>query len=108
MSGSTASPYSATRWSRRAWASTRRQPSLGPPGHPPGVPPPPPPRRVAGGDNRRRARRADPLLELHDPVEQRLRPGRAAGHVHVDRDDLVDALGDRVGGPGRAAPLGAE
>ena len=40
-------------------------------------------------------------------MQQRLRPGRAAGHVHVDRDDLVDALGHRVRVPVRAAAVGA-
>ena len=34
----------------------------------------------------------DQLLELHHPVDQALRPGRAAGHVDVDRHDPVDAL----------------
>ena len=49
----------------------------------------------------------DPLLEHHDRVEQRLGPRRAAGDVDVDRDDLVDALGDRVRVPVRAAAVGA-
>ena len=44
----------------------------------------------------------DPLLEHHDALQQRLRARRAARHVEVDRDDLVDALGDRVGVPVRA------
>ena len=44
----------------------------------------------------------DALLEEDDRLEQRLRSGRAAGHVDVDRDDLVDALGDRVAVPVRA------
>src|SRR5437867_11793322 len=38
----------------------------------------------------------DLLLEPDDAVEQRLRPGRAARDVDVDRDDLVHALGPRV------------
>src|SRR5690606_34706751 len=38
----------------------------------------------------------DALLELDDAVEQRLRARRATGHVHVDGDDAVDALNDRV------------
>jgi hypothetical protein len=36
------------------------------------------------------------LLQEHDALEQRLGPRRAAGTYDVDRDDLVDALGDRV------------
>ena len=34
----------------------------------------------------------DLLLQLHEAVEQRLGARRAAGHVDVHRDDLVDAL----------------
>ena len=34
-------------------------------------------------------------------------PRRAAGHVDVDRDDLVDTLGDGVAVPVRAAAVGA-
>ncbi len=49
----------------------------------------------------------DALLEQHDTFEQRLGSGRATGDVHVDRDDLVDALGDRVAVPVRAATVGA-
>ena len=49
----------------------------------------------------------DPLLQEHDAFEQRLRPRRAARHVDVDGDDLVDALGDRVAVPVRAAAVGA-
>src|SRR5688572_1319051 len=49
----------------------------------------------------------DALLEEHDALEQGLGPGRAARDVHVDRDDLVDAFGDRVGVPVRAAAVGA-
>src|SRR5512144_2830019 len=41
----------------------------------------------------------DLLLQEHDPVEDQLRPGRAARDVHVDRDDAVDAL------DGGVAPL---
>src|SRR3954452_248186 len=44
----------------------------------------------------------DALLQQHDALEQRLGPGRAAGHVDVDRDDLVHALGHRI-----AVPVGA-
>ena len=40
-------------------------------------------------------------------VQQRLRPGRAAGHVDVDRDQLVDALGDAVAVPVRPAGVRA-
>src|SRR3954466_6997339 len=43
----------------------------------------------------------DLLLELDDAVQQGLRPRRAPGHVHVHRDELVDALGHRV-----AVPIG--
>ena len=49
----------------------------------------------------------DALLEQHDALEQGLGPGRAAGHVDVDGDDLVDALGHRVAVPVRAAAVGA-
>src|SRR6478735_12308430 len=38
----------------------------------------------------------DLFLELDDPVDERLGPGRAAGHEDVDRNDLVDALDDGV------------
>src|ERR671929_186373 len=38
----------------------------------------------------------DLLLELDDPVHQRLRPRRAARHVDVDRHELVGALDERV------------
>ena len=41
----------------------------------------------------------DALLQQHDPLEQRLGPRRAARHVHVDGDDLVDALRHRVASP---------
>src|SRR6185369_10315666 len=37
------------------------------------------------------------LLELEDAVDQSFRRRRAAGHVDVDRDDLVDALHHVVG-----------
>src|SRR5919197_3052013 len=50
---------------------------------------------------------ADALLKLDDPVQQRLRPRWAAGHVDVDGDDLADALGHRVGVPVGAAAVGA-
>src|SRR5512138_341142 len=33
----------------------------------------------------------DPGLQLHDRVDDGLGPRRAAGHVHVHGDDLVDA-----------------
>src|SRR4051795_8643883 len=49
----------------------------------------------------------DLLLEAEDAVQQGLRPGRAAGHVDVDRDDLVDALGDRVRVPVGSAAVAA-
>src|SRR6266487_5278144 len=49
----------------------------------------------------------DPLLEQDDALEQRLGARRAARHVHVDGDDLVDALGDGVRVPIRAAAVGA-
>src|SRR5215831_5026089 len=39
----------------------------------------------------------DLLLDLEKPLEQSLGPRRAAGHVNVDGDDLVDPLADRVG-----------
>src|SRR3954470_263493 len=38
----------------------------------------------------------DLVLELDDPVHQRLRPRRAAGHVDVDGDEAVGALHERV------------
>src|SRR3954462_7178727 len=41
----------------------------------------------------------DPLLQEHDALDQRFRTWRATRHVDVDRDDLVDALGDGVGVP---------
>src|SRR4029077_764581 len=44
----------------------------------------------------------DLLLELHDAVQERLGPRRTARHEHVDGDDLVAALRDRV-----AVPVGA-
>src|SRR5688500_6306402 len=49
----------------------------------------------------------DALLQEDDALEQRLGPRRAAGHVHVDGDDLVDALGDGVAVPVGAAAVGA-
>ena len=41
----------------------------------------------------------DALLQLHDPVEQRLGPRGAAGDVDVHRDHLVDPLEDVVALP---------
>src|ERR1700681_3829425 len=38
----------------------------------------------------------DLLLQLDDRVEQAFGPRRAARQIDVDRDDLVDALHDRV------------
>ena len=38
----------------------------------------------------------DLVVQLEDRVDQHLRARRAAGEVHVDRDDVVDALDDRV------------
>src|SRR6187455_3628244 len=35
-------------------------------------------------------------LELDDPVDQRLGPGRTPGHEHIHRNHLVDALDDGV------------
>ena len=73
-------------------------------------------RSAAGGGRRRRRTPRVPgaevlggdlLLQLEDAVQQRLRPRRAARHVDVDRDDLVDALRDAVGVPVRAAAVGA-
>src|SRR6184192_1020497 len=49
----------------------------------------------------------DLLLELDDPVQERLRSRWTARNVHVRRDDLVDALRDRVGVPVRPAAVGA-
>ena len=49
----------------------------------------------------------DLLLKAQDAVQQRLRPGRAAGDIDVDRDELVDALRDRVGVPVRATAVRA-
>src|SRR5581483_4089044 len=49
----------------------------------------------------------DALLEEDDALEQRLWAGRAPGDVHVDGDDLVDALGHRVRVPVGAAAVGA-
>src|SRR5579884_4019764 len=39
---------------------------------------------------------ADLLVQREDPVQERLRAGRTAGHVHVHGHDLVDALDDRI------------
>src|SRR5829696_8404306 len=49
----------------------------------------------------------DLLLQQQDALEQRLGTRRAAGHVDVDGDQLVDALGDRVAVPVGAAAVGA-
>jgi hypothetical protein len=49
----------------------------------------------------------DLLLEPDDPLQQRLGPRRAARDVDVDRDDLVDALGDGVRVPVRPTGVGA-
>ena len=40
--------------------------------------------------------RPDLLVQGEDGVQQRVRARRAAGRIDVDRDDLVDALDDRV------------
>src|SRR5687767_656070 len=48
----------------------------------------------------------DALLQQHDALEERLGPRRAAGHVHVDGDELVDALGHGVRVPVGAAAVG--
>src|SRR6267154_2439200 len=61
---------------------------------------------LPGGDGRGPQRRGPPggagalleeTLDLHDPLDQGLGPGRTAGDVDVHRDDLVDPLGDGVG-----------
>src|SRR5207245_11438184 len=49
----------------------------------------------------------DLVLQPDDSVEKPLGAGRAAGNVHVHRDDLVDSLGDAVGVPVRPAALRA-
>src|SRR5215212_9465181 len=49
----------------------------------------------------------DALLEQHDALEQGLGPGRAARHVDVDGDELVDALRHRVGVPVGTPAVGA-
>src|SRR5687768_3791649 len=49
----------------------------------------------------------DALLQQDDALQQRFGPRRAAGDVDVDRDDLVDALGDGVAVPVGAAAVGA-
>src|SRR3954463_12376674 len=48
----------------------------------------------------------DPLLQEHDAPEQGFRARRAAGHVDVDGDDLIDTFGDRVAVPVGAAAVG--
>src|SRR3712207_4279260 len=80
------------KWSGRRWTDGRgrQRPGVGP-RHPADAGP------LTG----------DLLLQAQDAVQQRLRSGRAAGHVDVDRDDLVDALGDRVGVPVGAAAVAA-
>ena len=40
---------------------------------------------------------ADFVLQTHQPIQQRLGPGRAPRHVHIDRNDLIDALQHAVG-----------
>ena len=47
---------------------------------------------IGGG----RSEVADLVAQLEHRVDQHLRPRRAAGQVHVDRHDVVDALDDRV------------
>src|SRR5678816_1888457 len=49
----------------------------------------------------------DLLLEPDDPLQERLRPRGATGDVHIDRQDLVDAFGDRVRVPVGTAAVGA-
>src|SRR5260221_13411280 len=49
----------------------------------------------------------DALLQHHDALDECLRARRATRHVHVDRDDLIDALGDRVRIPVGAAAVRA-
>src|SRR3954462_13022987 len=49
----------------------------------------------------------DLFLELHDSVQQGLRPGRAPGHVGVHRDELVDPLRHRVAVPVGTPAVGA-
>src|ERR1700690_2974546 len=49
-------------------------------------------RRIRAGDGLA----PDLLLQLHEPVEQRLRPRRAARDVDVDRHEAVDPLEDIV------------
>src|SRR5919198_791331 len=71
---------------------------------------------ISGGDRGRRELAtpllpdvflADLLLQLDDAVQQRLGTGRASGDVDVHGNDLVDALGHRVGVPVRSAAVGA-
>ena len=49
----------------------------------------------------------DPARQHPQRVQQGLRPRRAARHVDVDRDELVDPLGHAVGVPVRSAAVGA-
>src|SRR5205823_9037519 len=54
---------------------------------------------IVGSGRRARgsgARPRDFLLKLDDAVNERFRARRTPGHVHVDRNHLVDALDDRV------------
>src|SRR5438270_3500079 len=57
--------------------------------------------RLAGNARRLARQFAEALLidlalQLDDPVDEGLGTGRAARHEHVDRDNLVDALDQRV------------
>ena len=52
--------------------------------------------RATAAARRRRDAGADLLLQGQDSLDHGLRARRAAGHVDVDGDDLVDALEDRV------------
>ena len=63
-------------------------------------------RRTPRGRGQPGSRGAAPAAAPRGP-QQRLGPGRAAGHVHVDRQHLVDALGHAVGVPVRPAGVGA-
>ena len=49
----------------------------------------------------------DLILDLEEPLEERLRARRAAGDVDVDGDDLVDPLAHRVRVAEEAAAVGA-
>ncbi len=54
-----------------------------------------------------RARAADLVLQLDDSVQQRLRGGRASGHVDIHRHDAVTASDHRIGIVVVAAAVGA-